>query len=84
MLIVAQAINIHLPYIVHPCYKDIKYLETFNIAQTPCTSALAPCHVNRLIVFVKNLFSCKVSLQSLQIIRRIFASLSKNRYLCTL
>lgn len=60
MLIVAQAINIHLPYIVHPCYKDIKYLETFNIAQTPCTSALAPCHVNRLIVFVKNLFSCKV------------------------
>ena len=46
MLIVAQAINIHLPYIVHPCYKDIKYLETFNIAQTPCTSALAPCHVN--------------------------------------
>lgn len=56
MLIVAQAINIHLPYIVHPCYKDIKYLETFNIAQTPCTSALAPCHVNRLIVFVQKPF----------------------------
>lgn len=56
MLIVAQAINIHLPYIVHPCYKDIKYLETFNIAQTPCTSALAPCHVNRLIVFAQKPF----------------------------
>ena len=51
MLIVAQTINIHLTGSMK-VNSLLNVLQTFNMTQTACTSAFAPCHVNRLNVFV--------------------------------